>query len=538
MDCVEAEFRIVTPMFLGGADNSTSAELRAPSIKGVLRFWWRAMMYQHFPDLKELRKKEAELFGAAGSKDGGGQSSFHLSVVSQPRCVIKRGKALSDEEEPSQENIGPGAHYFGYGVFEQENKKTCKGKLSRPCLRPGRSFIIRIIARRKIDPSIVAAVELMGLLGGLGSRTRRGYGSIALQRLTRNGELIWNAPENCQDYAARIRALVPEINTRELPPYTAFGRDSRVAVLARGQSALGVLNEIGEAMIRYRSAGKFGKLWPLKKGEHTPWSEENFQDDHDWFHNVYLNAPTEGPRSPKRVVFGLPHNYFSSIGQGLTKRVTVEGPVTKSMDRRASPLMIHIHPLGDRRYVGVVSILGSQFLPARNMSAMVSSKMEGCFTVCGTLDGTFDGAQKNITGKFQGEVQDKIRKTISGEFSGRFADKPKLGSNGRILGDIHGQLVGRSLKITGQFTGHLMDPKTGRLNGEISGDLTPGPLSNNVALMPDWSVLHDFMDALKVEGKTSKSYFDPKDVLAIIGRKPGPKIADPTFEAQRKEPQL
>ena len=41
MDSVEFDLEVVTPMFLGGA-NVNDAELRIPSIKGMLRFWWRA----------------------------------------------------------------------------------------------------------------------------------------------------------------------------------------------------------------------------------------------------------------------------------------------------------------------------------------------------------------------------------------------------------------------------------------------------------------------------------------------------------------
>jgi CRISPR-associated protein Cmr1 len=41
MDSKEFEVEVVTPMFLGGANN-LEAELRVPSIKGMLRFWWRA----------------------------------------------------------------------------------------------------------------------------------------------------------------------------------------------------------------------------------------------------------------------------------------------------------------------------------------------------------------------------------------------------------------------------------------------------------------------------------------------------------------
>lgn len=40
---LQATYRLVTPMFLGGADQNNCAELRAPSIKGALRFWYRTI---------------------------------------------------------------------------------------------------------------------------------------------------------------------------------------------------------------------------------------------------------------------------------------------------------------------------------------------------------------------------------------------------------------------------------------------------------------------------------------------------------------
>jgi len=40
MEKLEVTFRIVTPMFLGGADPNIQAELRPPSIKGAMRYWY------------------------------------------------------------------------------------------------------------------------------------------------------------------------------------------------------------------------------------------------------------------------------------------------------------------------------------------------------------------------------------------------------------------------------------------------------------------------------------------------------------------
>ncbi len=60
---MEFELETITPMFMGGADPRQS-ELRAPSIKGAMRFWWRAM--NGHLSLNELIKQEAEIFGDSG----------------------------------------------------------------------------------------------------------------------------------------------------------------------------------------------------------------------------------------------------------------------------------------------------------------------------------------------------------------------------------------------------------------------------------------------------------------------------------------
>jgi CRISPR-associated protein Cmr1 len=52
---IQATFQVTTPLFCGGADGS-SAELRPSSVKGVLRFWWRACAWSRFDgDLTRIR---------------------------------------------------------------------------------------------------------------------------------------------------------------------------------------------------------------------------------------------------------------------------------------------------------------------------------------------------------------------------------------------------------------------------------------------------------------------------------------------------
>jgi CRISPR-associated protein Cmr1 len=72
-----ARFRIVTPLFMSGSDKS-KAELRVPSIKGVLRFWWRALALGRLGSVDKVREEESRIFGSAG--DDVGQARVHLRL--------------------------------------------------------------------------------------------------------------------------------------------------------------------------------------------------------------------------------------------------------------------------------------------------------------------------------------------------------------------------------------------------------------------------------------------------------------------------
>ena len=75
---IEATYRVVTPMFCGGADPERRAELRLPSFKGVLRFWWRALAWTRLDgDLGRIRREEDALFGSAG----GGRSRVLMRLA-------------------------------------------------------------------------------------------------------------------------------------------------------------------------------------------------------------------------------------------------------------------------------------------------------------------------------------------------------------------------------------------------------------------------------------------------------------------------
>ncbi len=348
-----------TPLFGGGATPDASAELRPPSIKGVLRFWWRALAWsRHVGDLDKIRSDEARIFGAAGDDETGGQASFllrttnlHLPAPLMARQVL---------EGMDKKVVGVGARYFGYGLMEafDSTKTGAKaGQLTRPCLKAPFEFTVELVSREKIDPSVVEALRVMGLLGGLGSRTRRGWGNLTLRSLRENDAEAWQSPN---DHTAYAKALCDILSSESLqdgePPYSAFCKQTRIEIVAEGSDPLQLLNTVGEQMLRYRSWGKNGQVLGQK-------SEQNFQLDHEWSKN-----PGGGDviRHPRRVIFGLPHNYSKTLGVQ-----------TQHYDRRASPLLIHIHRLGDDgHYIAVLTVLRSAFLPPEERMKVTNGHRE------------------------------------------------------------------------------------------------------------------------------------------------------------------
>ena len=179
MKTLEATFQIITPMFLGGAEQRAET-VRPASVKGALRFWWRALNWSRclannnhdeILALRSLHDQEARLFGIAASDHAGGQGVFLLQVCDQ-------GIVLADQPFNS---LGNGQLYLlGQGLATSKNGNSCL----RNAIKENGHFTVKLMFRHTTsDPdmqSIRDAVLLFGLMGALGSRARHGLGSVAI----------------------------------------------------------------------------------------------------------------------------------------------------------------------------------------------------------------------------------------------------------------------------------------------------------------------------------------------------------------------
>jgi CRISPR-associated protein Cmr1 len=173
MEKQEFEVEIVTPLFLGGADPQ-KAELRAPSIKGALRFWWRAL-YPQF-SLAELREMESKNFGDAGDS----KKSFGKS-----RVRIQLAKDLAFEN-------------IRYNPVPHKNVN-----FKFPCLSVGRTFELKVYG----DEKIFDLFKLVSILGGFGKRSRRGFGSVMIRNI--NGK-TFNFSYSTSDVLSLINRIADD----------------------------------------------------------------------------------------------------------------------------------------------------------------------------------------------------------------------------------------------------------------------------------------------------------------------------------------
>ncbi|WP_152050235.1 type III-B CRISPR module RAMP protein Cmr6 [Tautonia marina] len=205
-----AALSLESPAFLAGASQQQDdCDLRPATLRGLLRWWWRTL-HAGALNLTQLRDLEAAIWGntAAGSV-------VDLQIESQQPAALpydKRTRVNMRQEE----KVGP------YGIPKADPGKTTQGLWyatrgmddsgrRRFVIEPGATWTIRLTARtnqalrdRGIGPEDVlaqarAALWLLCRYGGVGSKARKGFGSLSSDGLD-DLDL-----ERCREVSRRLR---------------------------------------------------------------------------------------------------------------------------------------------------------------------------------------------------------------------------------------------------------------------------------------------------------------------------------------------
>lgn len=168
---LERDYELITPLFGGGVkagEVDSYTPIRGTSIRGQLRFWWRATRGAFGTGdagLAELWKAEEALWGSSKKP-----SQIEVSVHN-----IHKGKEFqATDSKNNPVDVGDPDSRVGYAAFplRKEDSKPA-GSVQEHV-----SFSLTLTFPDDRKEDIEAALWAWDTFGGVGARTRRGFGAL------------------------------------------------------------------------------------------------------------------------------------------------------------------------------------------------------------------------------------------------------------------------------------------------------------------------------------------------------------------------
>jgi CRISPR-associated protein Cmr1 len=340
VNTVKFECQLTTPMFMAGAEQS-SAELRAPSIKGLLRWWFRAA-HASLP-LKGLAIEEAKVFGSTE-----GASPVMVRIQYDDRTIknfmkqdVKKEEKLDCKfdsgDEKRMKGDDAGIAYLFYSNFARYDKQTTKTKY-KGYLKDG--FCFDVILQSNKKEALTKAAQAFWLLtyfGGMGSRSRRGGGNFRMLRADGIDEFPELPQFNTEIASADLlqKFLQDGVKVIHLEPsvqpgFTVIGK-SEVSLLKKTFGDWKTaLNELGKRYEEYRFENDSRKIFALG------------------------------------AAFGMP------IMHGKGMRIV---PNKGDGERFASPIIFRVWKFGNNYFAGVITLESNLY--SNNVKWLMETKING-----------------------------------------------------------------------------------------------------------------------------------------------------------------
>jgi len=171
MYSLKLKLEMISPLFMYGAGKKGKPEVRLTEFKGLMRFWWRAV--RALDDINALKNEEIKIFGGISEKEsikspiklsikGAGDNETAENLEEEiKRCVSKNAEQNSKA-----------VMYLLYSVYSIR-------KL--PFYKWGGSFELTVTGKnREAFKKAAASLWCLIYLGGVGMRSRRGAGNLAV----------------------------------------------------------------------------------------------------------------------------------------------------------------------------------------------------------------------------------------------------------------------------------------------------------------------------------------------------------------------
>jgi len=337
-------YRLLTPLFGGGplagaCDPLTT--VRTATVVGQLRFWWRACRAAAYPDLKSLRAAEDQLWGSTTVRS---QIVLELrrTHAGQPQkpFTLRPDKKFPD----AHQDVAP-----AYAAFPlQPNNKDGTVRT----VQSGVGFELVVTYPAVAEADIRAALWAWETFGGVGARTRRGFGALA--RITENGQAVVHP--TCHGLLASIQAELKRHVLEGGKPIPGVPRLEHKMTLVTTKptsgpgeaSARNAWSRLIECYRKFRQSRRAGTPKPGRSYWPEPDAIRRQTGQADPKHKVPVCKIDRYPRG----AFGLPIIFQFKDGMD-PGNCTLQGP---KHDRRASPLILR-PLLGSDGAIGLAAIL-------------------------------------------------------------------------------------------------------------------------------------------------------------------------------------
>ncbi|MDX1971035.1 MAG: type III-B CRISPR module RAMP protein Cmr6 [Candidatus Sumerlaeia bacterium] len=289
------ELELITPAFLAGADPSRpeGCDLRGSTLRGQLRWWWRTLHTGHLSGT-DLYKLESALWGSAST--GGAIGLSLIASDDNPKPILAPFKEyIPNERHPlnpdkkflnkhgiSSIKVGDITHeqygliYLAYGMDEFSNKERVRKV--RYCLEAPANWQLTFQTRStsvsfsdkseyKLDQQEVldqalSALKLLSQFGGVGARSRKGFGSLKVHDDSRKLSVL-----KIKDSAAKLRSKFDNILVRNPNPDNYYVRydepfivKTNIKCIHKNVDSWKIMDMVGKCYIRFASKYKHKKI--------------------------------------------------------------------------------------------------------------------------------------------------------------------------------------------------------------------------------------------------------------------------------------
>jgi CRISPR-associated protein Cmr1 len=352
-------YRLITPLFGGGVEPGRCdpvTVVRAGEIRGHLRFWWRATRGGQFSgNLARMKEAEDALWGAAGNEQGGGPSKVEVVVTEWTQGTPDIPFVVEGTVRNPKLRSRKGSNVPGYAAFPlQPRREDQQPGMEITPVWTGVTFTFSISFPCNNQSEIEAALWAWETFGGIGARTRRGFGALCCEKIEEAGKAIVLRlpdanPQQFQEWMQQemqhhkiTRLELQEIPWQHLHPQVKFK----------------ITRPSADALDRWRFL--ITRLRNFRSTQNHSWPEpDSVRRLVGQKTKGKQNTPVpSGANRFPRAGFGLPIIFHFKDGD--PPDTTLQGV---NHDRLASPLILRPLACADGQFVGLALILAGPAQP-------------------------------------------------------------------------------------------------------------------------------------------------------------------------------